>query len=157
MEDGYNECVEGFEKAKNFTANQVEYWMARDLMTLLGYSTWDKFEGVIAKAKNAAESAAAPVDNHFSRTGNMVPIGSGAEREKRDWYLSRYACYLIAMNADSGKREVGFAMTYFAVQTRRQELYDKLTEAEKRVQLRLRVMDSNYHLAGAAKKAGVKR
>lgn len=80
MEQGYNECIKGFEDSKRFTENGIEYWMARELGTLLGYISWDKFEGVVEKAKVAASSAGAPVDNHFSQTANMVAIGSGAER-----------------------------------------------------------------------------
>jgi len=88
-------------------------------------------------------------------TNEMVEIGSGAQRERGDYFLTRHACYLIAMNADSSKSEVGFAMTYFAAQTRRQELQEKLlSDDEKRLQLRLRVMENNRRLAGAAKKAG---
>lgn len=159
MESEYNECIKGFEAHKKFTASGVEYWMARDVMVLLGYATWDKFESVIERAKSAARSAKAPVDNHFSLTGNMVPIGSGAEREKRDWYLSRYACYLLAMNADASKPVVGFAMTYFAVKARIQEVREQrqLTDEEKRLELRIRTIDNNKRLAGAAKKAGVIR
>jgi DNA-damage-inducible protein D len=156
---GYDECIAGFEAAKHFTATNVEFWMARDLMKLLSYAAWDKFEGVIEKARKAAKSSGAPVDNHFSQTANMVPIGSGAQRERADWYLSRYAAYLIAMNADSSKAEVGYAMTYFAVKTRRQEIQERqlLGDEEKRVQIRLRTIGNNRRLAGAAKKAGVIR
>jgi len=159
MESGYDECIKGFETHKKFTTNGVEYWMGRDMMTLLGYASWDKFESVIERARNAARSAKAPVDNHFSLTGNMVLIGSGAEREKRDWYLSRYACYLLAMNADPSKPVVGFAMTYFAVKARKQEIEEQrqLTEEEKRLELRIRTIDNVKRLMGAAKKAGVIR
>jgi DNA-damage-inducible protein D len=157
VENGYKECVNGFESARKLMESGVEYWMARDVMLLLQYSSWDKFEGVVEKAIVAARSAGAPADNHFSQAGKMVPIGSGAHREKADWFLSRYACYLIAMNADSSKPEVGHAMTYFAIQARRQEAQDQLTEAEKRLQLRLRLMRDNRRLAGAAKNAGVVR
>ena len=154
----YQECVSGFESIKRLTAEGVEYWLARDLMPLLAYSAWDKFSGVIEKARSAARSASAPVDNHFCQTANMVQIGSGAERERSDWYLSRYACYLIAMNADSSKQQVGHAMTYFAGKTRQMEILEKqLTESEedKRVHLRVRTIVNNKRLAGAAKKAGV--
>ena len=159
MEPGYGECITGFEAAKQFSREGVEYWMARDLMRLFAYASWDKFEGVVERARSAAKSAGAPVDNHFSRTGNMVAIGSGAEREKGDWYLTRYACYLIAMNADSSKTEVGYAMTYFAVKTRRQEIQEQqeLTDEQKRLQLRLRTIVNNKSLARAAKRAGVIR
>lgn len=159
MQSGYSECIAGFEAAKQLSQEGVEFWMARTFMKLLAYASWDKFEGVVERARNAAKSAGAPVDNHFSRTGNMVLIGSGAEREKGDWYLSRYACYLIAMNADANKAEVGYAMTYFAVKTRRQEMQEQqeLSEEQKRLQLRLRTIVNNKRLAGAAKRAGVIR
>jgi DNA-damage-inducible protein D len=157
MSNNYRECVSGFEEKKRLTDSGIEYWMARDIMPLLAYASWDKFEGVIGKAQEAARSAGAPAENHFSQTGNMVMIGSGAKRQQADWFLSRYACYLIAMSADSSKAEVGHAMTYFAGKTRQMELLEKqlLGEQDKRVQLRLRTIVNNKRLAGAAKKAGV--
>ena len=156
MEIDYSQCVAGFEEKRHLMEDGTEYWMARELMPLLGYSAWDKFEGAIERARNAARSVGAPVDNHFSLTANMVPIGSGAERERRDWYLSRYACYIVAMNADSSKPEVGHAQTYFVGKTRQMELLEKqLSEEGKRVDLRLRTIMNNKRLAGAAKKAGV--
>ncbi len=153
----YRECVEGFESIKKHTETGVEYWMARDLMTLLDYADWRNFTAVIEKARTACESAKLKNTNHFVATADMVNIGSGAERERENWYLSRYACHLIAMNADPGKLEVGHAMTYFAIQTRRQELQDKAIAESERVRLRMQVMDNNHRLAGAAKKAGVRR
>jgi DNA-damage-inducible protein D len=159
MGDEYKECVAGFEAKKRTTDEGIEYWLARELMPLLAYAAWDKFEGVIEKAKIAAKSAGAPVNNHFSQTANMVLIGSGAQREKGDWFLSRYACYLIAMNADSSKPQVGHAMTYFAGKTRMMELLEQreVSEEQKRVHLRLRTIADNKRLAGAAKRAGVIR
>jgi len=146
----------GLEAARKLMRDGTEYWMARDLVNLLGYASWDKFEGAIERARSAARSAGAPVDNHFSRTGNMVPIGSGAERERADWFLSRYACYLIAMNAESSKPEVGYAMTYFAGKTRQMErLEENLIEEQERLRFRLRTIASNKRLAGAARKSGV--
>lgn len=153
----YNNYIVGLEAIRRVTEKGVEYWMARELMPLLDYTKWANFRGVLDKARAACESAGFSPTNHFAEAGKMVLIGSGAEREAEDWYLTRYACYLIAMNADSTKPEVGFAMTYFAAQTRRQELEEKLIDEEKRVQLRLRVMANNKRLAGAAKQAGVVR
>jgi DNA-damage-inducible protein D len=156
LSSDYNECVSGFEAAKKFTNERIEYWMARELMPLLGYDKWDNFQGVIERARVAAKSAGAPADNHFADTGNMVAIGSGAERQRADLYLSRYACYLIAMNADSSKPQVVHAMTYFAGKTRQMELLEKnLLEQAERVRFRLRTIANNKRLAGAAKKAGV--
>jgi DNA-damage-inducible protein D len=153
----YASYVTGLEKIRQCTTDGIDYWMARDLMPLLDYDAWRNFRSVIEKARSACESGGSPASTHFVETGKMVTIGSGAEREMEDFFLSRYACYLIAMNSDSSKPEVGHAMTYFAVQTRRQELRDKqLSETEKRLELRLRLMENNHRLAGAAKKAGVK-
>lgn len=154
----YDAYVIGLERVKKETADGVAYWMGRDLMPLLAYNDWRNFCFVIEKAKVAADAARAKAANHFVETNDMVLIGSGAKRERGDWFLSRFACYLIAMNADPSKPEVGFAMTYFAAQTRRQEVLEQqLTEAEKRVEIRLRVMANNRRLAGAAKQAGVIR
>jgi DNA-damage-inducible protein D len=151
----YGTYVKGLEQKKNIAPNGIEYWMARDLMELLDYSDWRNFSSVVEKAKLAAEKA--KMRDHFVRTTGMIEIGKGAQREVDDWFLSRYACYVVAMNADSAKPEVSHAMTYFAGQTRRQELRDQqLTETEKRLELRLRLMENNHRLAGAAKKAGVK-
>ena len=154
----YDAYVNGLERVKKETSEGVEYWMGRELMPLLDYAKWANFCAVIEKAKVACEAAGMKPSNHFADAGNMVLIGSGAQRERGDYYLTRFACYLIAMNADPSKPEVGFAMTYFAAQTRRQEVLEQqLTEADKRVEIRLRVMATNRRLAGAAKKAGVVR
>jgi DNA-damage-inducible protein D len=149
------------DEKKRLTRAGVEYWMGRDIMTILAYASWERFEGVVPKAMEAAANGGYDPKDHFHKTAKMVLIGSGAQRERTDWYLTRLACYLLAMNADSSKPEVGLAMTYFAVQTRKQEVLQKemeqLSEEEKRIQLRLRVMDNNHRLAGAAKDAGVTR
>lgn len=153
MENRLIEYKKALDEKRCITENDVEYWMARDLAGILGYASWDKFENVIAKAEAACVAAGTAKVHHFSRTGNMITAGKGAQIQKTDWFLSRYACYLVAMNADSSKPEVGFAMTYFAVQTRRQELSDE----QKRLELRLRILENNHKLAGAAKQAGVVR
>jgi DNA-damage-inducible protein D len=153
----YDAYVSGLEEVKQTTDEGIEYWMGRDLMPLLDYNDWRNFCAVVEKAKTACDAAGMKSPSHFVETTDMVLIGSGAQRERGDWYLSRYACYLVAMNADSSKPEVGFAMTYFAAQARRQELQDNLIDSEKRLQLRLRVIEANKRLAGAAKKAGVTR
>ena len=99
-----------------------EYWSARDLMPLLGYDKWERFEGSIERAKAAAENTGATTANHFPGAGRMVDIGSGARREIRDYHLTRYACYLVAMNGDPRKPEIAAAQTYFATKTRQAEL-----------------------------------
>lgn len=151
----YAAYAEGLEAIRHSSKQGTEYWMARELMPLLKYASWDNFKSVIEKAKLAADAAGAPVSHHFHEATNMVSIGSGAKREVDDIFLSRYACYLIAMNANSSKTEVGHAMTYFAIQTRRQEVHDKKISEAERLRLRLRVMENNQKLAGAAKAAGV--
>ena len=135
----------------------VEYWRARDLVAVLGYAEWENFQAAIARAMAACESSGVTISQQFRETTKLVMTGSGAKRNLIDYFLTRYACYLIVMNADSSKPEIGFAQTYFAIQTRRQEIADSLTDDEKRLQLRERVKDANRKLAGVAQKAGVQR
>jgi len=157
-ESGQAKLFSALEQVKHLTPKDVEYWRAREIQSILGYQRWEGFREAIERAMMAARSAGVEPTNHFRQTTNMVSIGSGADRQVEDLFLSRYACYLIAMNADSTKPEIGYAMTYFAIQTRRQELRDKLyPEEEQRLHLRLRMMENNRRLAGAAKKAGVVR
>lgn len=137
-----------------------EYWLARDLLPILGYATWDKFRKVIDRAMEACRQSGYPVEDHFSQTGRMVPIGSGAARPVEDFRLSRYACYLIVQNGDPSKPVIAYGQTYFAVQTRRQELADDqafagLSEDEKRIAIRNELAKHNKHLAAVAKDAGV--
>ncbi len=153
MEQEFFAYKRGLDEKRCVTERGVEYWMARDLASLLAYASWDKFANVVEKAMTSCEGSGIPSSHHFSRTGNVITAGKGAQLQKADWFLSRYACYLVAMNADSSKPEVAFAMSYFAVQTRRQELSD----TQKRLELRLRILEDNQKLAGAAKKAGVVR
>ncbi len=142
---------------KKLTRTGGEYWMARDISPILGYPEWENFDNVIQKARMACESTGIDPQNHFLETTKMVSIGSGANRRIKDYFLTRYACYLVAMNGNSRKPEIGTAQTYFAVQARRQEIQDQLTDKEKRLQLRERVKNANLSLASTAKKAGVQR
>lgn len=142
---------------KREAANGAEYWMARDLVRSLGYLTWENFYSVIEKAKMACESAGTPPSNHFRDVTNMIEVGKGAKAKKADCFLSRYACYLIAMNGDPRKPEIGIAQTYFAVQTRKQEIQDQASSVEKRLELRERVTNANKSLSNAAKIAGVQK
>jgi DNA-damage-inducible protein D len=157
MPEGYNEYVRQLDAKRRETPEGAGFWMARDLQPILAYDTWENFARVVEKARAAAESAGVRPENHFLETTKKVGIGSGAERGVMDFYLSRYACYLVAMNGDPQKPEVGFAQTYFAVKTRERELEEQRALTADRVELRDQLRDANKELARVAKAAGVKR
>lgn len=149
-----------FEKIKHTNEIAQEYWSARELYEVLEYIKWDKFLNVIDKAKQACKNSGQEPDDHFPRVEKLVEIGSGAKRDIGDIHLSRYACYLIVQNADPSKEVVALGQTYFAVQTRKQEVLEENfkqlnTEEDKRLFLRKEMAEHNKHLADAAKKAGV--
>ena len=124
--------TETFEAHAQQAENGIEFWLARDLQYLLGYTKWDNFLSVISKAKTACEVSGHSVLDHFADVGKMVDLGSGSQREVVDIMLTRYACYLIAQNGDPKKQEIAFAQTYFAIQTRKAEVIEqKLLEAER--------------------------
>jgi DNA-damage-inducible protein D len=133
----------------------TEFWYARDLQSLLGYSDWRNFLKVVEKAKESAQNAGAAVQNHFVDVNKMVPIGSGAERPIEDIMLTRYACYLIAQNGDPRKEAVAFAQTYFAVQTRKQELIEERLRLRERLQARQKLTESETELSRNIYERGV--
>jgi len=149
-----------FESIKHVDEFGNEYWYARELMHALEYKKWQKFINVIDNAKTACEKSGSLIDNHFTQVGKMVDIGSNTSRKIKDYKLSRYACYLIVQNADPRKKEVALGQTYFAIQTRKQEIsekeYNLLTEDEKRFYQRSLTKKGNYSLNKAAKNVGVK-
>jgi len=153
--------VSVFEKIKRTSPEGNEYWLARELSQILEYSEFRHFLPVIDKAKQACQNSGQVIHNHFEDILDMVNIGSGAKREISDVKLSRYACYLIVQNSDPSKEVVALGQTYFAVQTREQEItqlseYQRLrSEAEKRIFLRNEMKKHNKQLADAARNAGV--
>lgn len=149
-----------FEGARQVDEDGNEFWFARDLAPLLNYQQWRNFMQVIDKARLACEKSGRAVSDHFANVSKMVDIGSGAQREVADLRLSRYACYLIVQNGDPSKPVIANGQTYFALQTRRQELNDdekfaRLSEDEKRLAIRNELAEHNKQLAAAAKDAGV--
>ena len=149
-----------FEDIKHTGEHGEEFWYARELQKVLDYKEWRKFENVMNKAKKACKNSNLTVADHFVGADKMVTIGSGAKRKQRDYKLTRYACYLIAQNGDSRKSVISLAQTYFAIQTRRQEIsekeYSELSEDEKRFYRRRQTKDGNKFLYKVAREKGVK-
>ena len=149
-----------FEDIKHIDENGSEFWYARELQVSLDYKRWQKFLNVIEGAKNACKQSNNLLLDHFTQVGKMIKLGKGGNRNVIDYKLSRYACYLIAQNGDSRKKVIALAQTYFAIQTRRQELsekgYNTLTEDEKRLYQRNLTRKGNYSLNIAARNAEVK-
>ena len=126
----------------------VEFWLARDLQGLLGYKRWENFVKVVGKAKTSCTTVGYDNEDHFLDVTKMVSLGSGAQRKIEDIALTRYACYLIAQNGDPSKDEIAFAQTYFAVQTRKQELIEKRIAEVERLDARKRLTASEKELSG---------
>ena len=136
-----------FESHAQETGHGVEFWLARDLQHLLGYTKWDNFLNVVSKAKTACEVSEHNIADHFADVGKMVTLGSGSEREIDDIMLTRYACYLIAQNGDPRKEPVAFAQTYFALQTRKAELIEKRLLESERISARQKLTATEKELS----------
>jgi DNA-damage-inducible protein D len=154
---GYNlPSMKTLDELKNVSQTGIEYWWARDIMPNLGYSTWENFSAAINRAKQACENAQQKIHDHFRDVTKEIAAGKGARGFRADVAITRFGCYLVAMNGDPSKAEIAFAMTYFAVQTLKQEDLEQLTEIERRQLQRDRVKKSVKELGDAAKKAGVR-
>ncbi len=133
----------------------VEYWLARELQELLGYTDWRNFLNAINKAKESCETTGEAVSDHFVDVTKMVKIGSGAERKQEDMMLTRYACYLIAQNGDPKKEQIAFAQSYFAIQTRKQELLEERIQLMERLQAREKLAATETELSKNIYERGV--
>lgn len=154
-----NKNDKSFENIKHIDENGVEFWYARELMKVLQYSKWQNFEKIINKAKTSCKNSDISVFEHFTDVSKTIKMPKGAEKTILDYKLTRYACYLVAQNGDTRKKVIALAQTYFAIQTRKQEIteleYSKLTEDEKRLYTRILVNNKNKYLFKTAREAGV--
>lgn len=144
-----------FEDLKKLNEHGAEYWSARELQPLLGYSQWRRFEEAIKRALISCEKSGNKPDYHFAGAGKMVELGSGSVRNVENYHLSRFACYLIAQNGDPRKPEIAEAQKYFAIQARRQEMSDALAADMERLEIRKQASEEFKALSGAAREAGV--
>jgi hypothetical protein len=142
--------IQVFEQIKQLNDYGQEYWSTRQLAKILEYKKYANFQEVIGKAKESCKKSGQSIQNHFADVGKMIKLGNTASREIADIMLSRYACYLIMQNADPSKEIVARGQTYFAIQTRRQELQDELIEDQKRAYLRDDMTTHGKHLSGSA-------
>ncbi len=144
-----------FDSIKQINPYGEEYWSARNLAPLLGYNKWERFDVAIQRAMTACQQTGNSVENHFPGGWKVITAGKGAKHKIKDYFLSRFACYLAAQNGDPRKPEIAAAQVYFAVSTRAHEIHQLLKEQEERLETRLKVSESFKQLAGAASTAGV--
>ena len=136
-----------FDSISHFTEEGIEYWLARELQPQFGYDRWENFEIAVWRAMDSCKATGIEKDDHFRESTKMVLLGSGAQRAVKDYLLTRYACYLIAQNGDPSKEEIAFAQSYFAVQTRKQELIEDRINLIERITARERLRESEKRLS----------
>ena len=146
---------QSFEQLKQSNDHGAEFWSARDLQPLLGYTQWRRFEDAVKRALTSCEQSGNKPGHHFAGAGKMIGVGKGGAREVDDYQLSRFACYLIAQNGDPRKPEIAQAQKYFAIQARKQELSEQLAADQERLELRKQTSEEFKMLSGAARQAGV--
>src|ERR1700739_2799920 len=151
----YSETMARLEAAKHTRSDGVEYWRAREMQRILGYVNWRDFGSVLGRARDALSKNGIEPSHHFGQTHKMVTLGSESQREVVDYYLSRAACYFIAMNGQPSKPEIAAAQAYFAIQTRRMEIADQRAADQQRLDMRDKVTKSFKLVSGVAQDAGV--
>ena len=151
----YRSTIDRLEELRRVSSRGSEYWYGREIQGALGYTEWRNFEGVIDRARSSLLANAVSPSHHIVETTRMMPIGNDGRRQQADFFLSRAACYLIAMNGDPSKPEIAAAQAYFAVQTREREVETSANEDEKRLDLREKVKKSHKNVSKVASQAGV--
>ncbi len=155
MDKALIQIYNDLESIKNIN-NDFEFWSARDLMKILGYSTWAKFQEAIKRAENACRTSGLSVSDHFAPSGKMVLTGSGAQRRVEDVLLTRYACYVVAQNGDPRKVQIALAQTYFAAQTRKQELLEQRENESKRLLSRAKLKETEKKIQSTVYERGIR-
>lgn len=146
-----------FDSTRADRSNPIEFWSARDLMSILGYKEWRKFVGVIEKAKEACKGSVGNLEYHFVGADKMVLTGSGAKRRIDDYLLTRLACYLITQNGDPRKSEISLAQMYFATQTRKQEILEQIEKEDKRLEARAKLKETEKNIESTVYRRGIKK
>lgn len=156
MDTALIQIQKNLDSIKQISNDGTDFWSARDLMVILGYTTWAKFQEAIKRSKESIKTSGENLGNHFAGAGKMVLTGSGAKREIEDILLTRFACYIIAQNGDPRKPEIALAQTYFASQTRRQELLEQRENENKRLASRAKLKDTEKKIESTVYERGIR-